>query len=128
SKADAMSHEKFSLSLSPAPYHMLADCGAKELTADDNPSCCVLVSLRGSLLACRGASSRFAAASSWLAIDVALFASAIPCFASSWYFINASSLSLPALHENVQPSNVTRAMAARSIKAGVLIAPPIVSD
>src|SRR5437899_10604223 len=83
-KADAMSHEKFSLSLSPAPYHTPADCGAKELTADAKRSCCALVSLRGSILACRRASSRFAAAACWFAIDVALFASAIACFASSW--------------------------------------------
>src|SRR5882757_7744996 len=37
-KADAISHEKFSLSLSPAPYHTLADCGAKELKSETNVS------------------------------------------------------------------------------------------
>src|SRR5947207_7941266 len=123
-----MSHEKFSLSLSPAPYHTLTDCGAKELTSETSVSCCALVSLRGSILACRLASSRLAAAACWLAIDMALFASAIACFACSWYFINASSLRLSAFHKNIQPSDVTRATMTRSIKAAIFILSPIVSD
>ena len=127
-KADAMSHEKFSLSLSPAPYHTLADCGAKEPTSEASVSCCALVSLRGSILACKRVSSRFAAAACSLAIDVALFASAIACLASSWYFINASSLRLPAFHENIQPSDITRATVATSIKKAIFILWPIVSD
>src|SRR5206468_7646046 len=101
-----MSHGKFSLSLSPAPYHMLANCGANGLTPEANLSCCSLVSLRGVALACSQASSRFAAAACWFAIDAALFASAIDCFASTWHLVSASFLTLPAFHENVQPSNV----------------------
>src|SRR5438093_3498103 len=112
-----MSHEKFSLSLSPAPYHTLASCGAKELTPEANVFCCSLVSLRGTIFACSQASSRFAAAACWLAIDAALFASAIDSFASAWYLVSASSLSLPAFHENVQPSNVTRAKIPARITA-----------
>src|SRR5438093_13152035 len=123
-----MSHEKFSLSLSPAPYHTLTDCGAKEPTSEASVSCCALVSLRGSILACKRASSRFAAAACSLAIDVALFASAIACLASSWYFINASSLRLPAFHENIQPSDINRSTVATSIMKVIIIHWPIDTD
>src|SRR5262249_11680488 len=102
-----MSHEKFSLSLSPAPYHTPANCGANGLTPEANLSCCSWVSLRGAIVECSEASSRFAAAACWLATDAALFASAMDCFASTWYLDSSASLSFPAFEENAQPTNVT---------------------